>query len=79
MVYEYKSDISSLIIDNPSDIDGYAHNEIQEIYKKAEAFDEVKNFITERLKEQKLTDEYDFGERFICEEIEDIIGGKLNG
>lgn len=53
--------------------------EIKEVYKKAKAFDEVRSFITKRLKEQELTDEYDFGERFICEEIEDIIGGKLNG
>lgn len=43
--------------------------ELQEVYRKAKAFDEVKNFTTERLKEQELTDEYDYGERFMCEKI----------
>lgn len=50
--------------------------ELQEVYRKAKVLDEVKNFTTERLKEQKLTDEYDFGERLMCEEIEEIIGGQ---
>lgn len=43
--------------------------ELKEVYRKAKAFDELKNFTTERLKEQELTDEYDYGERFICEKI----------
>lgn len=51
-------------------------DELEMVYDKAKAFDEVKNFTTERLKEQKLTDEYDYGERLMCEEIEEIIGGQ---
>lgn len=43
--------------------------ELQEVYRKAKALDEVKNFTTERLKEEETTDEYDYGERFMCEEI----------
>lgn len=50
--------------------------ELQEVYRKAKILDEVKNFTTERLKEQKITDEYDFGERLMCEEIKEIIGGQ---
>jgi hypothetical protein len=53
-----------------------AMKELQEVYRKAKILDEVKNFTTERLKEQKLTDEYDFGERLMCEEIKEIIGGQ---
>lgn len=41
MAYEYENEISSLIIDNPSEIDGYAYDEIKEVYKKAKAFDEI--------------------------------------
>ncbi|AMG20059.1 hypothetical protein [Staphylococcus saprophyticus] len=52
--------------------------ELKEVYRKAKILDEVKNFTTERLKEQKHTDEYDFGERLMCEEIEEIIGGQIN-
>lgn len=47
--------------------------EIDEVYKKAKILDEVKNFTTEI-----LTDEYDFGERCMCREIEEIIGGQIN-
>ena len=41
MAYEYENEISSLIIDNPSEIDGYAYDEIKEVYRKAKAFDEI--------------------------------------
>ncbi|MDW8571175.1 hypothetical protein [Staphylococcus shinii] len=39
MAYEYEIEISSLIIDNPSEIDGYAHDELKEVYRKAKAWD----------------------------------------
>lgn len=52
--------------------------EIKEVYRKARSFDEIKKFTTERLKEQELTDEYDFGERFMCEEIERLLEDKQN-
>ncbi|RIL21568.1 hypothetical protein [Staphylococcus gallinarum] len=48
-------------------------NELQEVYRKAKAFDEIRSFITERLKEEKTTDEYDYGERFMCEEIKILL------
>lgn len=43
-----------------------------EMFKKAKAFDEVRSFITKRLKEEETTDEYDYGERFMCEEIKKL-------
>lgn len=52
--------------------------EIEEVYKKAKTLNELKNFTTERLKEREYTDEYDFGERCMCREIEEIIGGQIN-
>lgn len=45
MAYEYKNEISSLIIDNPSEIDGYAYDEIKEVYRKAKAFDEINKIL----------------------------------
>lgn len=83
MAYEYESRLRNYLIGhknvNPK-FDGFeilkSLEEIKEVYRKAKILDEVKNFTTERLKEQKLTDEYDFGERLMCEEIEDIIGGQ---
>lgn len=44
MAYEYENEISSLIIDNPSEIDGYAYDEIKKVYRKARAWD---NYIAE--------------------------------
>ena len=51
-------------------------DELEVAYDKAKAWDEVKKFTTERLKEQELTDEYDFGERFMCEKIERLLEDK---
>lgn len=48
------------------------NDELEKTYDKAKAFDEVQNFVTKRLKEEKTTDEYDYGERFVCEEIKRI-------
>ena len=72
MAYEYEKENKEAVMINPPK----ANKELQEVYRKAKVLDEVKNFTTERLKEQKLTDEYDFGERLMCEEIEEIIGGQ---
>ncbi|WP_210126634.1 hypothetical protein [Staphylococcus sp. GDY8P83P] len=49
------------------------NDELEKTYDKAKAFDEVKNFVTKRLKEEKTTDEYDYGERFVCEEIKRML------
>ena len=48
------------------------NDELEKTYDKAKAFDEVQNFVTKRLKEEKTTDEYDYGGRFVCEEIKRI-------
>ena len=45
--------ISSLIIDNPSEIDGYAYDEIKEVYKKAKAWD---NYIAEVRERVRFTE-----------------------
>lgn len=45
MAYKYKNEISSLIIDNPSEIDGYAYDEIKEVYRKAKAWDSLKELL----------------------------------
>lgn len=52
------------------------NDELEKTYDKAKAFDEVQNFVTKRLKEEKTTDEYDYGERFVCEEIKRIWEGE---
>ena len=49
------------------------NDELEKTYDKAKTFDEVKNFVTKRLKEEKTTDEYDYGERFVCEQIKRIL------
>jgi len=49
------------------------NDELEKTYDKAKTFDEVKNFVTKRLKEEKTTDEYDYGERFVCEEIKRLL------
>jgi hypothetical protein len=84
MAYEYESRLKNRLLDLEFDTWEETaqcereYRELEHVYRKAKVLDEVKNFTTERLKEQKLTDEYDFGERLICEEIEDIIGGQIN-
>ena len=83
MAYEYENDVISVIstetVFSHEETEKEARvKELQEVYLKAKILDEVKNFTTERLKEQKHTDEYDFGERLMCEEIEEIIGGQIN-
>lgn len=62
--------------DYPDEVVNKIVDGLDDLFEKAKALDKIKNFTNERLKEQKLTDEYDFGERLICEEIEEIIGGQ---
>ena len=82
MAYEYESRLKNRLLDLEFDTWEETvqfereYRELERVYRKAKILDEVKSFTTERLKEEKLTDEYDFGERLICEEIEDIIGGQ---
>ena len=71
MAYEYESTIDSFINESldDSDLKTEIKQENKEVYRKAKAFDEVRSFITKRLKEEETTDEYDYGERLMCEEI----------
>ena len=48
-----KKRISSLIIDNPSEIDGYAYDEIKEVYRKARAWG---NYIAEVRERVRFTE-----------------------
>ncbi|RIL22694.1 hypothetical protein [Staphylococcus gallinarum] len=65
MAYEYEEENKASALINPPK----AYRELQEVYRKAKAFNEVRSFITKRLKEEETTDEYDYGERLMCEEI----------
>lgn len=49
---------------------------LDDLNAKAKAFDEIKEFITRKLKEEETTDEYDYGERFMCEEIKRLWEGE---
>lgn len=53
MAYKYENEISSLIIDNPSEIDGYAYDEIKEVYLKARAWN---NYIAEVRERVRFTE-----------------------
>ncbi|PTE37226.1 hypothetical protein BUZ00_03105 [Staphylococcus gallinarum] len=73
MAYEYeKENISKVnhfnIVTGSNNV-SEPSEELKEVYRKAKAFDKVRSFITKRLKEEETTDEYDYGERFMCEEI----------
>lgn len=41
MGYEYKNDIEDALIDSPIDIDAEAFDELDEVYVKAKAFNEI--------------------------------------
>ena len=76
MAYEYEDKLRNYLIGHKNvkpKFDGFeilkSLDELQEVYRKAKILDEVKSFTTERLKEEETTDEYDYGERFMCEEI----------
>ena len=57
MAYEYENEISSLIIDNPSEIDGYAYDEIKEAYRKARAWDNYISEVRERVRFTENTED----------------------
>ncbi|MGS0667692.1 hypothetical protein ACU40O_09815 [Staphylococcus arlettae] len=54
-------------------------NELQEVYRKAKAFDEVKEFINRKLKEEEkekprtLLSDYDFGLYQAYDNVDDVI------
>ncbi len=52
--------------------------ELQEVYRKAKAFDEIKKLIIEKLKEEEekpriLLDDYDYGLYQAYDKIDDVI------
>lgn len=46
---------------------------INEMERKSESFEKIREFVIKRLKEEETTDEYDYGERFMCEEIKKLL------
>ena len=80
MAYEYESKL----LDYASDSKTYEEykamsQELQEVYRKAKAFDEIKEFIIRKLKEEEkeasrtLLSDYDFGLYQAYENVDDII------
>ncbi|MGD3158242.1 hypothetical protein [Staphylococcus cohnii] len=59
--------------------------ELQEVYRKAKAFDEIKEFIIEKLKEEEeetprtLLSDYDYGLYQAYDNVDDIIQEYLEG
>lgn len=82
MAYKYEDMVVKEMEDLGCDLEQTNYfdvsKELQEVYKKAKAFDEVTKFITERLNEEKTTDEYDYGERFMCEEIKRLLEDEVD-
>ena len=83
MAYEYeKENIIKVrhfnIMTGSSDI-SKPTEELQEVYRKAKAFDEVKEFINRKLKEEEkekprtLLSDYDFGLYQAYDNVDDII------
>lgn len=75
MAYEYeKENKEAVMINKPK-----ANKELQEVYCKAKAFDEVKEFIIEKLKEEEeekprtLLSDYDYGLYQAYDNVDDII------
>ena len=81
MAYEYESTIGSFINESldDSDIKTEIEKENKEVYRKAKAFDEVKEFIIKKLKEEEeekprtLLSDYDFGLYQAYDNVDDII------
>lgn len=72
MAYEYEK-----VIKEEMPFSGISQ-ELQEVYRKARAFDEVKEFITRKLKEEEeksriLLDDYDYGLNQAYNNVDDII------
>ena len=80
MAYEYEVKL----LDYASDSKTYEEykamsQELQEVYRKAKAFDEIKEFIIRKLKEEEeekprtLLSDYDFGLYQAYDNVDDII------
>ena len=73
MAYEYeKENIEAVMINPPK-----ANRELREVYSKARAFDEVKEFVDKKLKEKEekshILDDYEYGMYQAYDFIDDVI------
>ena len=86
MAYEYESKL----LDYASGSKTYEEykamsQELQEVYRKAKAFDEVKGFIIRKLKEEEeekphtLLSDYDYGLYQAYDNVDDIIQEHMEG
>lgn len=82
MAYEYEIKIPMWLEDGRwlnMNVDDKVLDELEEVYKKAKAFDEIKEFIIEKLKEEEkekprtLLSDYDFGLYQAYDNVDDII------
>ena len=78
MAYEYER-INNIGCVTSAISTDQAVEELQEVYRKAKAFDEIKEFIIEKLKEEKeekprtLLSDYDYGLYQAYDNVDDII------
>lgn len=82
MAYEYEESNKQIVftVDNESSMSKLNERikELQEVYRKAKAFDEIKEFIIRKLKEEEekprtLLDDYDYGLYQAYDNVDDII------
>ncbi|WP_270892746.1 hypothetical protein [Staphylococcus saprophyticus] len=84
MMYEYQAENGSCIevinmMAGSKDLSKPMVDELDEVYNKAKAFDEVKEFIIEKLKEEEeekprtLLSDYDYGLYQAYDNVDDII------
>jgi guanylate kinase len=83
MAYEYEESNKQIVftVDNESSMNQLNERikELEEVYRKAKAFDEIKEFITRKLKEEEekrprtLLSDYDEGLYKACDSVDDII------
>lgn len=88
MGYEYeeviKKELEFTDLDN-TDNYGAMLKELEGVYRKAKAFDEIKEFIIEKLKEEEeetprtLLSDYDYGLYQAYDNVDDIIQEYLEG
>lgn len=57
MEYEYKNDIEDAVIDSPIYIDAEAFDELEEVYAKAKAFNDIRLIYDKYMSDLSLSDE----------------------
>ncbi|OEK54309.1 hypothetical protein ASS95_07165 [Staphylococcus equorum] len=85
MAYEYEGKLKNRLLDLEFDTWEETaqfereYRELEEVYRKAKAFDEIKEFIIEKLKEEEeekprtLLSDYDYGLYQAYDNVDDII------